>query len=797
MHAKMLIFANNFFDLKLLIGSLFIFFSIALSAQNYTGKIVDDKDESIPGAIIRVSGSEVYAVSRVDGSFALSMKSDSLIQVEVSFLGYGTTDASIASNVPKTIVLTIKSNDLKQVTIKGQSRNDILRTSPQTVSSIDVRPLQSRSLSTQQIINRSSGVQVRETGGLGSFSNYSINGISGKGIKFFVDGIPLDNTGYASDINLIPINLISSIEIYKGLVPVELGADALGGAINVVSRSDVKDYVDASFEYSSFNTYRSTLAVRKTFKKYLFTEVRAFHNYSDNNYFVDAEIANDRGKIDTVRVRRFHDAFESYNVGVFAGIQNHKYADLFKVGFEFSEFDKEIQHQFASMKKPFGAVNIFEQNKKFSAVYKKDNFFVDGLDANIYFFHLDGTSIIADTGKANYNWYGEEVNRFSFGAEVSFFPRLLNINTINDLGRVNLSYKLDKRQNLNFNAVYSKVTQSGFDTVFSAQIGGENPFAEPQFLQKTILGFAHEINWFKGRLTNVTSVKWNALAVRVKGNLFDVQDTLATTRNENFAYSEAMKFSILPNKLWAIANYEYAVRLPDQYEQFGNRVLIIANPDLVAEKSKNVNLSLNTELRSKVLFQGALRYFQRDTRDFIRLVIGPAFAQYQNFGRVVSRGGELELKIKPLPILQIGLSATYQDLRNRTDTNNLYNNAKVPQKYFNTKVPNIPPYFGNVDVQFFRPSVFKKGDVLTLAFNSSYVPEFFLLPEIDGDVNVNTKVTIPMQWVNDLGISYTLPRRKAYASVEVKNIADINRFDNFGVQKPGRSIHFKIGTFLQ
>lgn len=797
-HYKKAILRVNYFALKNLFSILVLLLPIWASGQSYRGTVVDDNKEAIPGAIIQTLDNQHYASSKTDGAFVMPLVGDSSIVVKVSFLGYGERQVLLQANTPKTVVLTYKSQALSEVSIQGQRTTEVLKNSAQTVSTIDVKPLQSRSLSAQQIINRTAGVHVRETGGLGSFASYNINGISGKGIKLFIDGIPLDNTGYASDINLIPINLINSIEIYKGIVPVSLGSDALGGAINIVTRQDLKDYVDASVEVSSFNTYRATFAARKNIGKYGFAEVRSFYNYSDNNYFIDAEIANEKGKIDTVRVRRFHDAFESYNVGVYAGLQQYKHADLLKVGFEFNSFDKELQHKFASQKKPFGQANLKDDNTKASLAYQKKDFFLNGLDVNFYGFHLQGNTLFSDTGKANYNWYGEEVNRFSFGAETGIFPRLLDLKTTNDLLRLNLSYELGKHQSLSANVVTSKVTQRGSDTAYTSILPPEveDPFKEPQFLAKTITGIAHEINWLNGYLTNVSSVKYNLLSVKAKANVFDVTDTAQVTSNKNFGWSEAMKISIVPEKYWVILNYEQSVRLPDQYEQFGDRSLLIANPDLRPEKSNNINIGFNVNRqKNNASLRASVRYFERDTKDFIRLVIGPAFAQYQNFGRVRSRGGEFELLYRPIPIIQIGLNATYQDLRNITDTNNLFNNARVPQRYFNTRIPNIPLYFGNLDVQLFRPSIIKKGDVLTFAINSSYVPDFFLLPEVDG--NANNKVSIPKQWINNLGVTYTLPQRIFYAGLEVKNITDVDRFDNFGVQKPGRSIHFKIGTFIQ
>jgi outer membrane cobalamin receptor len=51
------------------------------------------------------------------------------------------------------------------------------------------------------------------------------------------------------------------------VVPVELGADALGGAVNIITDQYTKRFLDASLSYGSFNTSRAALAGRFTDEK--------------------------------------------------------------------------------------------------------------------------------------------------------------------------------------------------------------------------------------------------------------------------------------------------------------------------------------------------------------------------------------------------------------------------------------------------------------------------------------------------------------------------------------------------
>ena len=52
--------------------------------------------------------------------------------------------------------------------------------------------------------------------------------MSGKAVKFFIDGVPLEMLGKGVDLSTLPVNMADRVEIYKGVVPVHLSTDAMG-----------------------------------------------------------------------------------------------------------------------------------------------------------------------------------------------------------------------------------------------------------------------------------------------------------------------------------------------------------------------------------------------------------------------------------------------------------------------------------------------------------------------------------------------------------------------------------------
>ena len=57
------------------------------------------------------------------------------------------------------------------------------------------------------LVNRTTGIKVREEGGVGSDFALSIHGMSGNSVRYFLDGMPLDTKGSGVALANLPINI--------------------------------------------------------------------------------------------------------------------------------------------------------------------------------------------------------------------------------------------------------------------------------------------------------------------------------------------------------------------------------------------------------------------------------------------------------------------------------------------------------------------------------------------------------------------------------------------------------------
>ncbi len=87
------------------------------------------------------------------------------------------------------------------------------------------------------LLDQQAGVRVTRLGGPAAYSTLSIRGSSGDQVLVVLDGIPLNAAaGGAVDLSRLPLGNLERIEVYRGAVPLRIGASAIGGAVSLSTR---------------------------------------------------------------------------------------------------------------------------------------------------------------------------------------------------------------------------------------------------------------------------------------------------------------------------------------------------------------------------------------------------------------------------------------------------------------------------------------------------------------------------------------------------------------------------------
>ena len=148
----------------------------------------------------------------------------------------------------------------EQVVVIGSrsSANDIdTDVIPSHVTVIQTKDLSSSYSSVADVLKAQAGVQIRQQGGMGSYSSLSIRGSTGAQVNVYLDGVLLNSAqGGAVDLSELLLDSVERIEIYRGYVPLQLGSAGIGGAVNVVTEQAKKTGGHVSATYGSFDSIK-------------------------------------------------------------------------------------------------------------------------------------------------------------------------------------------------------------------------------------------------------------------------------------------------------------------------------------------------------------------------------------------------------------------------------------------------------------------------------------------------------------------------------------------------------------
>ncbi|WP_134087814.1 TonB-dependent receptor plug domain-containing protein [Olivibacter sp. XZL3] len=788
---------------------LFTSLSNLLFAQLSTikGKVQLENGKPLSHVTIKVSGTSIVGISNDKGIYELRNVPFGDHKILVSSLEIKPQKIAVLIDKPKQNVdVTIDATGdvaLDEVQIVGSSTKREIETQGFAVNVIETQGASLRSFQTNELLDRTVGVRVRQNGGLGSAVNYNLNGMSGNSVRIFVDGIPISTYGESFSLNSIPPALIERIEVYKGVIPAHLADDAMGGAINVILKKGMSNNLVASVSYGSFNTIQSNFSgLFRDSKSGLTVKASGFHNYSDNDYEVWGKFVRNilpNGRYDYVRARRFNDAYRSLGGQIELGFTDVKWADQFFIGYNGSDDYNEIQHG-TYMTIPYKGRFTESQANVLNLNYRKRDFLTKNLEFTFNGMHSDRSQVVNDTVRWNYNWFGEK----SVGLDGNPILRptgaqqgaatILHIDRKVTTFRSGLNYYVTKNHRLVLNHIFYTIDRKERDDMRSAV---EREFIGTRDLQKNVVSLAYEANTFERRLkTNLFGKYYQQKIDRVDPVLLSENGQQVRTEdraNSNktiMGYGLASSYALNPT-LILLVSAEKAVRMPSENEIFGSPGdNIIENVNIRPEISNNFNLGL--KLGPYQLDQHRLSFstagFLRDTRDKIVQRINPRINDalqtnpYENLGKTKSIGFEAEINYVFNDKLNILFSASrFNQVFNirYDDRGNQYDN-------YNKQLPNEPFFTINSMAQYTFSHLVQKNSSLNIYYNFGFVDRFYTT-WIDLE-----EFRTPKQFIQDIGASYFFPNKKLVLSADAKNIFNRQVYDNFAVQKPGRAFYLKL-----
>jgi len=690
-------FRNSFlFFLCLTIHSL-----QAQVKDHLSGRIVSENGTPIGGASIQIS--KQTTASKDNGFFQIEHVSAGQHIIRISAIGYTTLVDTIIKDKNKELVLAYtlqpESHKLEQVTIQGKTQMQQVKEQPIRAVVIDAKAVADQPTSLAEVMNRASGIRIRQSGGVGNQVDVSINGFQGNAVQYFRDGIPLEYLGGGYNINNVPINQLEHVEIYKGVVPITLGGDALGGAVNLVTNQRKQNTFQLSYEIASFNTHMVNLSWQRQFKNNWFAGIDAFTNLSDNDYKVDVEVANANANLEPARVRLFHNAYKHYFTEAYVGIQDQKWADELRLSVAWYHIDRQSQHP-ALMTNPYGAVKLKNKGVVPSLRYKK-NLWDNRISIDQFVSYSQTNRTRTDTIQGTFDWYGHFIPGTTVGESPN--PSLADIDYHNIISRTGISARITDNHRVDANFIFNHNRRVGSDPLGFRFTGTDiDVLSKAASYEKSIFGLSWESNWLNKRLTNQLFIKHFSFSSKginaFLTNATDL-DKFQTVSNQNWGFGNAIKYQV-NSRSFVRASVELTSRLPLQEELFGNNDTRAPNFDLKPERSLNVNLGYRYATEK---YSAEVGTFYRKTKGMILLVpIQSPFAKYKNLDSIQGYGFDIDLAYRLTKNIEVTGNATWQDIRMIDIGEPLYKWIE------GTRLTNTPYFFSNLGIKGHFTNLFAK-----------------------------------------------------------------------------------------
>ncbi|NME86500.1 TonB-dependent receptor [Bacteroides eggerthii] len=761
-----------------------------------SGKVISTEKEVVDFATVYLKGTGHGGITNQEGIYHVSAPAGNYTLV-VSAVGYKTVEKPVTllrgQRVRQNITISPETQQLDEVTVVSTGVSRLKRSAFNAVA-VDTKELQNTTKNLSDALAKAPGMKLRESGGVGSDMQLMLDGFSGKHVKVFIDGVPQEGVGSSFGLNNIPVNFADRIEVYKGVVPVGFGTDAIGGVINIVTNKKRRRwFLDASYSYGSFNTHKSNVNFGQTFKNGFTYEINAFQNYSDNDYHIEAPVEDfETGRIDRdkkVRVKRFNDTYHNEAVVGKVGVVDKKWADRLMLGFTYSNMYQDIQTG-VRQDIVYGQKHRKGHSLMPSLEYYKRNLFAKGLDVALTVNYNKNLTTNVDTASYKYNWYGDRKLLNSPG-EQSYQHSRADNNNWN--GTFTANYRLGKMHMLTFNHVLNTFSRSNTSLLAKE----EQSDAIAKETRKNISGVSYRLMPSETWNLSVFGKYYNQFVAGPVATDANQNDYVRTTRSVNsIGYGAAGTYFILPG-LQAKLSYEKAYRLPTIEEMFGNEDLEMGDIGIRPENSDNVNLNLSynrTFGRHSVYVEGGLVY--RNTKDYIQRNItdlsgGKSAATYINYGKVLTKGYNISARYGFGKWVSVGGNFTQMDVRDNMKTSISGSAENIAYK---ERMPNLPYIFADSDVTFYWRDLGRKGNALTVSYDNQYLHSFTYYSSKIGS-NKGDYV-VPSQFSHNLSLSYSLRDGRYNLSFECRNFTDEQLYDNFSLQKAGRAFYGKVRVYF-
>ncbi len=767
--------------------------------QEYTvrGEITNQFGDPVAYVNVIFSIKEKYAVTNEEGNYVIDNIQKGSYTIRISSIGYKTIEKSIIvnKNLKLDFILEESLENLDSITVKSKKVSTKQKEKAIAIGSFELADIATQTTVITDAIDQISGVRVRRSGSLGDDSDISINGLSGNSVRTFIDGVPLEFLYPGLDLVNLPLSGIKRVDVYKGVLPVDISADALGGGINIVTANKTENNIRTSYSIGSFNTHLVDLDVTLVDKNNNYLKVNGGINYSDNDYTFNADIrvdhpsGNGTETIENQNIRRFHDAYRLQFTGFVIGTSDKKWTDRFEIGTNYLNSFKELQNGLIITNTAIG--EAFQERENVSVTLRYDKTIIkDKLKLKSISNYNDERRRIIDTTSNTYNWLGQILegipqSQLSPG-ESNTSPNNAQNDTEGFANRTTLNFKFNDNHKLLLSNLLAR--NERITTLFNFLDPTQFTVFSPQKVFKDIAGLQYEGNFLDRKLQLTIALKnYN---YKLSGTrLTRTGETIPAEQKDNFIGQNAsFRYKLTPD-LIIRGSYERGFLIPQINQFAGDNLLTLPNTEITAEESDNYNIGIryNRSFNDSYALTVTANAFLRQQRGIIFRAPTAATGRFENDSDANSKGLEGDITFKFLKEFTLNTNISYID-KTFEGFQNLGNENEF---LLGTPFPNTPNFFYNTQLSWKKDNIFKTDIDIRLYGLFNHVDAFNRVPVGKNDTEESRPDLFVLEQNRiDWGIS--LEYKNTTIAFNAINITDEDLFDNFSIPRPGINYNFKL-----
>lgn len=230
-----------------------------LPAKTVTGKVIDDKGETLVGVTVSEQGTQNATTTDVNGNYSLSVAGNNSVLV-FTYLGYETQNQTVGARTVVNVTLVTRTSNLEEVVVTALGIKREAKKLGYATTSVKVDEIaQNRTTNVMTSLEgKIAGLDIAPpTSGAGGSTRIRLRGQSGlNGVNnaplIVINGLPMDQgnrgaeggnqTDLGDNLQMVNQDDIESMNVLKGAAAAALyGSRAANGAIIITTKSGAKN----------------------------------------------------------------------------------------------------------------------------------------------------------------------------------------------------------------------------------------------------------------------------------------------------------------------------------------------------------------------------------------------------------------------------------------------------------------------------------------------------------------------------------------------------------------------------